>query len=139
MSEPFVRFEVDAAPVPMPRPRVTVQGGRAHAYMPAQVAAAERAIHAAALKAKGARPPLGGPVAVTVIAYLKPPLSAMTRGRRGVARPIQRPDLDNFLKTVLDGCFCLWHDDAQVVELLARKEYAWEGDPRWWIEVCPCE
>tara|TARA_R100001244_G_scaffold130924_2_gene103516 strand:- start:9310 stop:9564 length:255 start_codon:yes stop_codon:yes gene_type:complete len=49
----------------------------------------------------------------------------------------RRPDLDNYVKGVLDGCACLWGDDAQVVELIASKRYSErDGEPRVEVMVC---
>lgn len=43
--------------------------------------------------------------------------------------PIVRPDLDKYIRAVLDALTDagVWKDDSQVVELSARKQY--EGDP----------
>ncbi len=38
--------------------------------------------------------------------------------------PAVRPDIDNYVKTVLDGANgILWLDDAQVCQLAATKQY----------------
>ena len=43
----------------------------------------------------------------------------------GEQRPMKKPDLDNVVKAVLDGCNAVaFRDDALVVELTARKLYA---------------
>ena len=48
-----------------------------------------------------------------------------------------RPDIDNYVKALLDGCACLWGDDAQVVDLVARKRYSERGgEPRLEVLVC---
>lgn len=44
-------------------------------------------------------------------------------------RPIVRPDIDNYTKSVLDALDgIIWKDDAQVVTLSANKYYS--DDPR---------
>lgn len=129
-------FVVESEPVPMARPRVAVRGGRAHAYVPARTAQACWEIRQAAIAALGDQEPLSGPLSVTVTAYLRQPTSVPKRDRL-TAMPTKRPDLDNLLKAVLDGCSPLWQDDAQVVELVAGKRYCLMGSPRWVIAVAP--
>jgi Holliday junction resolvase RusA-like endonuclease len=87
-----------------------------------------------ALAALGDAPPLQGPLCVTVTAWVRQPASIAKRDRL-TALPTRRPDVDNFAKTVLDGCAPLWADDAQVVDLVARKRYAVDAAPRWEISV----
>jgi len=42
--------------------------------------------------------------------------------------PVTRPDLDNYVKAIMDPAKgILWHDDSQVVVLTAMKAYA-SGD-----------
>ena len=64
--------------------------------------------------------PLLGAVAFTATFYLPRPLNA-----RKIMFPLKRPDLDNLLHKLTDqfnGVF--WHDDSQVVDLVARKRFA---------------
>lgn len=45
--------------------------------------------------------------------------------KQGKLRPVKRPDIDNYIKSVLDGANgILWEDDSQIVSLLASKHYA---------------
>lgn len=127
-------FEVIADPVAQGRPRVAVRGAKAHAYQPARSAQAQWEIRMAALAALGDQEPFTGPVSVTVSAWVRMPLSLPKRARP-TALPTRRPDLDNLLKTVLDGCSPLWRDDSQVVTLHAAKRYALGSQPRWSIAV----
>ena len=47
-----------------------------------------------------------------------------------VREPAKRPDLDKLVRAVKDALTkVLWHDDGQVVEILARKFYAQPGAP----------
>ena len=130
----LLTFTVPAAPVPMARPRVAVRGGRPHGYIPAKTAQACWEIRQAAIAALGASEPFNGPVALHVVAYLPVPKSLPKR-LHGIARPTKRPDLDNLLKTCLDGCSPLWGDDSQVVDLRGAKFYAFASSPRWEIRV----
>lgn len=66
-----------------------------------------------------------GPVAVKVIFLLARPKSTPRR----ILYPAKRPDLDKLARSVLDGLTMggVWEDDAQVVELWCRKNFAPEG------------
>jgi Holliday junction resolvase RusA-like endonuclease len=59
---------------------------------------------------------------------LTPPASWSKKKRRraecGEHFPSVRPDLDNYVKAVMDGMACCWGDDAQVVSLVACKRYS---------------
>ena len=127
-------FTVPAVPVAMARPRVTVRGGRPHAYVPAKTQQAAWQIRQSAIQALGDQPPLVGPVALRVTAYVPVPKSLPKR-LHGLARPIKRPDVDHFGQLAMDGCSPLWLDDSQVVDLRVAKVYAWDRAPMWKIEV----
>lgn len=48
-----------------------------------------------------------------------------------------RPDIDNYIKSVLDAANgVLWNDDSQIVELLSKKVY---GAPAIYIQVYKLE
>lgn len=42
--------------------------------------------------------------------------------------PITRPDLDNYIKAVMDAMVDFWVDDSRVCDIRARKAYAESGD-----------
>ncbi|MGG0663425.1 RusA family crossover junction endodeoxyribonuclease [Viridibacillus arvi] len=43
----------------------------------------------------------------------------------GELRPTTKPDIDNLVKGIKDGLSkVIWHDDSQVIELVARKFYS---------------
>ena len=130
-----VAFTVYCEPVAQGRPRVAVRGGKPHGYQPARSAQAAWEIRQSARAALGAQEPFSGPLSVTITVYIRQPASIPKRDRL-TAQPTRRPDLDNYVKLALDGCSPLWQDDAQVVELVARKRYALDGGlPRWEIRV----
>ena len=127
-------FTVHAEPVAQGRPRVAIRSGKPHGYQPAKSARAAWEIRQAALAALGDAEPFSGPLAVEVTVYVRQPAS-VPKSRRLTAQPTRRPDLDNYVKLALDGCSPLWQDDAQVVEMVARKRYAVDSPPRWSITV----
>jgi Holliday junction resolvase RusA-like endonuclease len=127
-------FEVLADPVAMPRPRVTVIGGHPHAYTPTKAVEAQRRIEIEAYRTLGGEPRFEGPLAVSVVVWLRPPKS-MPKKHLGRTWPTTRPDADNYLKLALDACACLWLDDAQVVRAQVTKRYDWGGIAHWAIVV----
>lgn len=100
-----------------------------------------QAVVDAAREALGAGVPMDGPVALVLAFYLPKPKSAPRR----VTQPLKKPDLDKLVRCVKDGLTRagVYHDDAQVVELMGRKEFAAgivdpegpRGVPRVEIEV----
>lgn len=84
------------------------------------------AVRADAVQARGARPPMSGPLAVTLIFTMRKPTSAPKRRRTW---PAKKPDLDKLVRSTFDALTDAgaWADDGQAVELLAAKRYA--GDP----------
>jgi Holliday junction resolvase RusA-like endonuclease len=86
--------------------------------------------------------PLAGPLAITVVAYRRPPIS-LSKQRLAAALPTQRPDADNYLKLILDalspgadGFPGIWADDAQICTIHAHKRYAIGGLlPGWDVRV----
>lgn len=81
------------------------------------------AVHAAAqAAARGGMRPLEGPLHMTIRFWLHRPKSA-PKSRR--VYPGKRPDLDKLVRGLLDPLTgILFVDDAQVVSLLAVKDYA---------------
>lgn len=130
-------IEVAAQPVAKPRPRV-VNG---HTYTPTQAREAEHRIREAWLQAGHGLQT--GPLRATVVVVLRRPAAHFGTGRNGGSVraaaptwPTTRPDLDNYVKTVLDGLNGVaYADDGAVVELLARKQF---GElAKWEISVEP--
>ena len=125
---------IPGVPVPKGRPRL----GNGRAYTPARTAAWERAAKASARAQWGSEPPLEGAVKVELLVILPVPKSwgkhVKVLALDGAYLPARRPDLDNYIKAGLDALNEIaWRDDAQVVELSARKTYA--GKPRVEIKV----
>lgn len=118
-------------PVPKARPRVTVQNGKARGYTPVKTQQAEWRIRTAWIAEHGTEP-MTGPLTLTLVVWRTPPTS-MSRKRRLTAEPTVRPDLDNFLKTLLDSLNGVaYMDDSQVVCIVARKCYVRDDGPSRW-------
>lgn len=110
------------------RPRVTMRGGHAHAYTPAKTARYEDLVRLKAGEVmEGA--PLEGPLAVSIDVYRPIPKALQTKPKReaiaaGTLRPITKPDVDNYAKTIDALNKIVWRDDGQVVDLTVRKFYS---------------
>lgn len=69
-------------------------------------------------------------IKLTVDVYLKIPKKYHTKPKMalinaGELRPTTKPDIDNLAKGIKDGLSkIIWHDDSQVIELVARKWYS---------------
>jgi Holliday junction resolvase RusA-like endonuclease len=124
------RFTIPGAPRGKGRPRFTRAGGFPRAFTDEKTASYENLVALAARQGRSGVPAFNGPLTVTITFYLQRP----KRAPRRVVHPATRPDLDNLVKAVLDGCnqAGIWMDDAQVVELRAGKRY---GDPRCEVEI----
>lgn len=84
-----------------------------------------RITHEAALAMAG-RPPWSEPVRLRATFYLPKPKSKAKKKRW----PNVNPDIDNYLKALLDGLQgVVFDDDKQVCELIATKAYALENLP----------
>jgi Holliday junction resolvase RusA-like endonuclease len=65
--------------------------------------------------------PMEGPLSLALVFLLEKPKRCSRR------YPAVRPDLDNFVKAMMDcGNEVLWHDDGQIVHIGAMKIY---GEP----------
>lgn len=126
MSGAHVRFSVPGKAVGKARARVALRRGTVVAYTPAETRRYEAAVRAAA--ALAVREPIDGPVAVRIdVSFCPPPSWSKRRREEAVALGLPhagRPDLDNVIKSVLDGLSGIaFADDRQVVEIVAAKKY----------------
>jgi Holliday junction resolvase RusA-like endonuclease len=137
----IITFTVPTRPAGQPRARVGVIGGKARAFKSKQARTLEADILAFAIPAAPPQP-LEGPVRVEIVATM-PITESWPAWRRDAARanvvcPTGRPDIDNVAKLILDALnrsFRFWRDDAQVVELIARKRYG--DEPGTSVAVYP--
>jgi Holliday junction resolvase RusA-like endonuclease len=129
-------------PVAKPRPRARNFGGRISVYTPTAAKEAEHRIRQQ-WRAEGFNETLYGPLRVILTAFVSRPQYHYRSGRNGAllrpfapAWPAVKPDLDNYIKTVLDALNGVaWKDDAQVIDISASKRYASAGPARWEILV----
>ena len=129
----MLTFYVNGEPIAQPRHRIAARGRYAKAYIPRDHAihgwkwAIEEAAREQAERG-GWVPVKGEPLAVVMRFYFKQPKSNRSRHH------VQRPDLDNLAKAVLDALHGIaFLDDAVVDEMKLRKQ--WREKPGLWVEV----
>lgn len=102
-------------PVPKGRPRMTKTG---HAYTPQTTRDFEKAV-ALWAKANFKGKPSLKPLKAVMNFYIKRAKTNKTK------QHTQRPDIDNYMKAVLDGMQgVVFEDDSQVFEIFATKTWA---------------
>lgn len=121
----MIRFSIQCEPRPQGRPRMITRGkGGSVLPFPRQMVDVHsqnmRAILVKAAQGHMPPVPLEGPIILYItVRKQKPKSYARNRWAWTVT-----PDLDNFVKLV--DCFngVLWRDDAQIIEIHARKEFS---------------
>lgn len=124
-----IDFTIPGAPRGKGRPKASRTPNGVRMYTDAKTASYEGLIAYAAQQALKGRDALIGPVTVTVLVRLAPPVSTSKKNAAamlaGELHPAKKPDLDNIIKCVLDGCNGVaFKDDAQVCWINAGKMYA---------------
>lgn len=130
-------FVVPGEPVPKARPRFTMQGGKARTYTPTSSAAYETTVGLlahAAMRAQGVSEPMNGALHVHVQAFFPVPHSWSKKRKAAASWHASRPDLDNIVKSALDGLNRVaFADDGQVASVYATKAYS--ATPRLEVAV----
>lgn len=123
-----IEFTIPGQPVAKGRPKFARRGANVVAYTPAKTASYENLVKIAATLAMAGQPPTDGPVHLAVSLALQVPASWSAKRRAlalaGSIRATKKPDADNVLKGIKDGCNgIVWCDDAQVVRIVLSKDY----------------
>ena len=135
-------IEIHGDPVAKGRGRIGKDAvGNARIFTPKKTARYEDLIRLAAGQIMEGREIITGAVEVFVHAYLAYPKSMskkkLTEAVGGRVRPCTRPDIDNYVKSALDGLNgIVFVDDNQVVSLYAHKVY--RSNPALRIEIREC-
>ena len=119
------------------RPRVAVRGKHATVYDPAKSRDYKQYIRLVASQ-HAPEAPLIGPLDVEIKIYKAIPKAFSKKRHReaqdGLIRPITKPDIDNYAKSVKDALSgVIWRDDSQVTDLRIGKWYS--NTPRVEITV----
>lgn len=111
------------------RPKFARRGAHVVAYTPAATVSYENLVKMAATLAMRGVEPTAGPVALSVRLNMQIPASWSKKRRSlaaaGLIAATKKPDADNVLKGIKDGCNgIIWRDDAQVVRIVLEKQYS---------------
>ncbi|WP_283595375.1 RusA family crossover junction endodeoxyribonuclease [Limosilactobacillus sp. DJ3M12] len=132
-----MKLTFDIEPVEQARPRATRMGRGIRLYDPKKVSVYKKQL-AMMCKFQYKDQPLSGQLIVNLKFYRHVQSSVSKKERKlrliGAHRPTVKPDVDNYIKSTLDGLNgLLWEDDNQIVKIVAEKYYS--DHPRVEIEV----
>ena len=124
----MIKLTFDFPPVAQARPRATRFGRGIRLYDPKQVHVYKAQL-AQSAQFMYHDEPLAGPLVVTIKFYRAIQQSETKERHRlkaqGTIRPTKKPDLDNYIKSTLDGLNgVLWVDDNEIIELHTGKYYS---------------
>ena len=103
-------------------------------FTPAKTVAYESLIAMVAQQAMKDSPPFTGPVRLEVDLVHVMPASWSKKRRAASLLPTCKPDMDNVIKAVGDGCNgVVWQDDKQIAVILAQR--AWGERPEVRVRV----
>ncbi|HEX8610162.1 MAG TPA: RusA family crossover junction endodeoxyribonuclease [Telluria sp.] len=125
----MITFTIPGQPVAKGRPKFARRGAHVVAYTPEKTASYENLVKMAATEAMGGLAPSGAPIYMSIELRMQIPASWSAKRRAlavlGEVLPTKKPDADNVLKGIKDGCNgIVWRDDAQVVRIGLAKVYA---------------
>jgi Holliday junction resolvase RusA-like endonuclease len=126
-----MKLTILGEPIAKGRPRLTTFGGHARAYTPKATRDAETNIRAQIVnQLPKDYIPAAGAIFVNILIHRRKPTSTPKKVRHA----IKKPDLDNYLKTVLDAMNTIvFKDDSQIITIHASKVF---GDkPRIEIDI----
>lgn len=125
----MISFTVPGQPQGKGRAKIVKIGGFSRMATPAKTVAYEGLVAHAAQHALNGSPMLDGPVDVNLHIECQVPASWSQKKQRqalaGEIHPTTKPDIDNVVKAIFDGCNgVLWRDDVQVVNVCVAKRYS---------------
>lgn len=98
------------------------------AFTPADTRKYQSALRYAAQEAMNGRPPLEGPLSVSIVAAFPVPQSWSKKKRQAALAnhifPTSRPDIDNIAKQCDGLNEVVWKDDKQIVDAQVSKRYS---------------
>lgn len=127
MTGDSICIEIPGPPRGQGRPKATIRGSHAGVYTDAKTAAYQNLIALESKRVMGKRPPMAGPITLTLFARFPLPasISKKERQRRMDEGPTKKPDLSNILKAAEDGMNgIVFRDDAQITKTIAVKMYS---------------
>ena len=125
-----VEFTISGEPVAQGRPRFSNRGGFVSAYDPAKSRNGKQHVRYAAKHAMEGVEPILGPIHLRAeFGIMMPKSMARKRTPRPREYRVKKPDLDNLIKLVKDGCTgVVYLDDNSIVIVTARKIQCAQGE-----------
>lgn len=124
----MIQFTIPGPPIGKGRPRATTINGMARLYTPKKTASYEGLVAHAAQAAMIDLPLIEGPVHIELLICCAVPASWSQKKQRmalsGEIIPTTKPDADNIIKAICDGCNgVVWRDDVQAADGSWKKRY----------------
>lgn len=119
-----ISFKVEVAPVAKGRPKFTKRG---FAYTPNKTRTFESVVEMSARHAMKGKKLLSGALILTLAFYLPIPKSwskaKQEQAVNGEVKPTVRPDLDNYVKAIMDSMNrAVYADDCQITDFGPTKK-----------------
>lgn len=132
-----IHFEIPGHPTALKRARIGRRGPFARMFDPKENRDAKDTVAVFAHKAMKGEPPMEGPLELNVTFYFVRPKSKIRkRPPDPFPYPSGKPDVDNLIKLLADGCNgIVYRDDAQIVMLTADKVWAQDNRPRTVVRI----
>jgi len=120
-----IRITIATDPVAKGRPKTAIREGKVWTYTPRKTENAQELIIERLVRYQDRCFPKHVPVKMTIVFYR---IKSRWLPKRE-SLPFRKPDLDNFLKLVLDAMNgILVTDDAQVTSIITKKRWANDGN-----------
>ena len=124
----MLKMSICSIPVAKARPRTVFNKGKIRTYTPKKTSVFENELRSLAFLAMREKQITSKPIALKVSFGIPIPNSwskiKKQKAINNFIRPVTRPDIDNYLKCILDGLNnIVFIDDSQVVEITASKTY----------------
>ena len=117
-------LNLETEPTPKARPVTVSRNGRTWTFPPKKDKLAHDTLQSMIQLVIASTYPEHTPLKLTVIFWRTRPVSAP----KTEAMPVRKPDLDNYIKSVLDALSGLaFPDDAQVTTIVAKKRWSTNG------------
>lgn len=124
-SDNAIRITIQTDPVPKGRPRVSFVNGKAHTFTPERTKKAQKGIVRRLKRYQGRCFAPHVPVMLSVT-FFRVKSKWLPRKE---SLPVRKPDLDNFLKLLLDAMNgILVADDAQICTIIVKKRWSNDGN-----------
>lgn len=118
-------FYIETIPMAQPRPKFARIGNHVRTYDPAKAGRYKQDIRAQVISKPHEM--MEGPITLICEFHMMRPKSHYNKKGLKKDAPVwhtNKPDLDNMIKAVKDALNgIIWHDDSQVCNMLAQKQY----------------